>query len=74
MVIAPGEVPAVFSVAVLPLPEIVPLLAVQLLTLTGTPSGLVQVQVMVETPPACRDEGLAEHDMVGGFFGGSFTV
>ena len=49
-------------------------MAVQLLTVTGTLSGLVQVQVMVELPPACKLEGLAEQDMVGGFFGGSFTV
>jgi len=71
---APGEAPAVFSVALLPLPEMVPLLAVQLLTLTGTPSGLVQVQVTVELPPTVRVVGFAEQDMVGGFFGGSFTV
>jgi hypothetical protein len=59
---------------VLPLPETVPLVAVQLPTVTGTLSGLVQVQVIVELPPACKELGLAEQDMVGGFFGGSFTV
>src|SRR5579871_2089796 len=73
-VIAPGAAPAVFSVALLPLPVMVPPVAVQLFTLTGTPSGLVQVQVTVTEPPACNEEGLAEQDMVGGFFGGSFTV
>ena len=73
-VIVPADAPAVFSVPVLPVPEIVPMLAVQLLTFTGTLSGLVQVQVMVELPPACNELGLAEQEKVGGFFGGSFTV
>ena len=41
---------------------------------TGTLSGLVQVQVMVEGEPVCTVAGSAEHDIVGGFFGGSFTV
>jgi hypothetical protein len=58
-------------VAVLPLPETVPLLAVQLETVTGTPSGLVQLQVTVTLAPACTLDGLAEQLMVGGFFGGS---
>ena len=49
-----------FRVAVLPLPETLPLLAVQPLTVTGTLSGLVQVQVMVELPPACNDASGAE--------------
>ena len=62
------------SDAVDPLPETLPPVEVQLLTVTGTLSGLVQVQVMVELPPACKVDGLAEHDIVGGFFGGSFTV
>jgi hypothetical protein len=66
----PGEAPEVFKVAVLPLPETLPLLAVQLATETGTPSGLVQLQVTVTLPPACTLEGLAEQVMVGGFFGG----
>src|ERR1700716_1515309 len=71
----PGEVPAVFSVAVLPLPLTVPLVAVQLETVTGTPSGLVALQVIVAVPPTSRVDGLAEQLMVGGFFGGSgFTV
>jgi hypothetical protein len=72
--IDPAEAPAVFSDAVDPLPETLPPLDVQLLTFTGTLSGLVQLQVMVELPPACKLAGLAEHDIVGGFFGGSFTV
>ena len=51
-----------------------PPLAVQLPTVTGTPSGLVQVQLIVDGVPVCTLVGFAEHDMVGGFFGGSFTV
>jgi hypothetical protein len=73
-VIVPADAPVVFNVPVLPEPETVPMLLVQPLTVTGTLSGLVQVQLMVELPPACRLLGLAEQDMVGGFFGGSFTV
>src|SRR6516225_1741567 len=73
-VIGPGDAPVEFKVAAFPLPETVPLLAVQPETVTGTPSGLVQVQVMVAVPPACRVVGLAEQLMVGGFFGGSLTV
>jgi hypothetical protein len=73
-VIAPGDAPVVLRVPVLPLPETLPLVAVQLPTVTWTLSGLVQLQVIVELPPACSDAGLAEQDMVGGFFGGSFTV
>jgi hypothetical protein len=70
----PADAPVVFRVPVLSVPEMLPPLAVQLLTFTGTLSGLVQVQVMVELPPACKDVGLAEQENVGGFFGGSFTV
>src|SRR5262249_10573920 len=73
-VIGPADAPLVLSVAVFPLPLIDPLDALQSPTVTGTPSGLVQLQVMVELPPACSDDGLAEQLMVGGFFGGSFTV
>ena len=40
-VMLPGCAPVVFSVAFVPLPEIVPLLAVQFATFTGTLSGLV---------------------------------
>jgi len=69
-VIVPGATPVVFSVAVLPLPETLPLLAVQLATEVETLSGLVQVQVTVTLAPACTVEGLAEQLMVGGFFGG----
>src|SRR5580704_7892715 len=43
----------------------VPLVAVQFPTVTGTLSGLVQVQVIVALPPACNELGLAEQDMVG---------
>ena len=73
-VIGPDDAPVVLRVAVLPSPETLPPLAVQPLTVTGTLSGLVQVQVMVEGVPACTEVGFAEQDMVGGFFGGSFTV
>jgi hypothetical protein len=73
-VMTPGDAPVVFSVPTLPLPETLPPLAVQLETLTGTPSGLVQSHVMVAVPPVCRLVGLAEQLIVGGFFGGSFTV
>jgi hypothetical protein len=61
-------------VALPPSPVTLPPLAFQPLIVTGTLSGLVQEQVSVEDAPACSDVGLAEHDMVGGFFGGSFTV
>src|SRR4029077_5957598 len=73
-VIGPAEAPVVSSVAVPPLPETLPPVAVQPLTVTGTPSGLVQLQLSVEDVPAGTEAGLAEHDMVGGFFGGSLTV
>jgi hypothetical protein len=73
-VTGPGDAPAVLRVPVFPLPVTVPLVAVQFPTVTGTLSGLVQVQVIVALPPACNELGLAEQDMVGGFFGGSFTV
>jgi hypothetical protein len=56
---------------VLPLPETVPPVAVQFETDTGTPSGLVQLQLTVTLAPACTVEGLAEQLMVGGFFGGN---
>jgi hypothetical protein len=62
-VIEPAEAPAVLSDAVDPLPETLPPVEVQLLTLTGTLSGLVQLHVMVEVPPACKLDGLAEHDI-----------
>src|SRR5271169_5967313 len=71
IVTVPGAVPAVRSVAVLPAPESVPLEAFQFETETETPSGLVQLQVMVAEPGICTVEGLAEQLMVGGFFGGS---
>ena len=40
-----------FRVPVLPLPEILPALAVQALTFTATLSGLVQVHVIVAAVP-----------------------
>jgi hypothetical protein len=70
-VLAPG---GVFNVAVFPLPEIVPPVAVQLATVTGTESGLVQVQETLTVAPAGTVDGFAEQLIVGGFFGGSFTV
>jgi hypothetical protein len=47
----PGEAPVVFRVAVFPLPEILPPLEVQPPTVTGTLSGLVQEQEMVDEVP-----------------------
>ena len=52
IVIGPGEAPVVFKVPVFPLPEILPPLEVHPPTVTGTLSGLVQVQVMVDVSPA----------------------
>jgi hypothetical protein len=51
-----------------------PLLAVQSPTVTGTLSGLVQVQLMVEDVPVKTVVGFAEHERAGGFFGGSLTL
>ena len=48
----PDAAPVVLSVAVFPLPEILPPLAVHPPTVTGTLSGLVQEQVIVAVPPA----------------------
>src|ERR1700686_328058 len=74
-VIEPGGTPAVLRFAELPLPETVPAVEVQLATETGTPSGLVQEADRFTAPPATRLVGLADNDMVGGFFGGGgFTV
>jgi hypothetical protein len=73
-VIAPGAAPVVLRVAVPPSPETLPPVAVQPLIVTGTLSGLVQLQLRFEGVPAWTEVGLAEQDMVGGFFGGSFTV
>jgi hypothetical protein len=53
----------------------VPAELVQFDTVTATPSGLLALQVIVDVPPACTVDGLAEQLIVGGFFGGSgFTV
>jgi hypothetical protein len=73
-VIEPGAAPVVFSVAVLPEPETLPPVDVQPLTVTGTLSGLVQFAVRLTGVPAWSEVGFADNDMVGGFFGGSFTV
>src|SRR6185437_985345 len=73
-VTVPADAPAVFSVAVLPLPLMVPPVEVKLLTVTGTQSGLVQVQLIATVAPTCALVGFAVHEAVGGFFGGSFTV
>src|SRR5580658_10860159 len=67
----PAGAPAVLRVAVLPLPETEPAVEVQLATETATPSGLVQEADRLTLPPATRSMGLADNDIVGGFFGGS---
>jgi hypothetical protein len=74
IVMGPAEAPVVLRVAELPLPEMLPALAVHPPTVTGTLSGLVQVQLMVALLPAWSDDGLAEQEICGGFLGGSFTV
>jgi hypothetical protein len=66
----PGEAPAVVRVAELPVPETEPAVDVQFATDTGTPSGLVQFAVSVTVLPGITLVGLADNDMVGGFFGG----
>jgi hypothetical protein len=73
-VMGPGDVPLVFNVAELPLPETLPLVEVQDATVTGTPSGLVQLADKFTVPPVGRLVGLAEMDTVGGFFGGSGLI
>src|SRR5512146_935308 len=73
-VTCPGEAPAVFKLAVLPLPETEPPVAVQLDTLTGTLSGLLQSQLMLAAVPGGTEAGLAEQLIVGGFLGGSLTI
>src|SRR5437899_11446078 len=74
-VTGPAGTSAVVRVAELPLPETVPAVEVQLATETGTPSGLVQEADRFTGPPATRLLGLADNDIVGGFFGGNgFTV
>jgi hypothetical protein len=72
-VIGPADAPAVSSVAVLPVPETLPPLAVYSV-FTCALSGLVQEQVIVEGVPACTVVGFAEQEIVGGCFGFSFTV
>src|ERR1035438_1254523 len=73
-VIGPEDAPVVFNVPVFPLPEMLPLLALHPPTVTGTLSGLVQLQVIVDVSPGLTVDGLAEQDICGGFLGGSFTV
>jgi hypothetical protein len=73
-VTVPAGAPVVLRVAEFPLPERLPPLAVQPPTVTGTLSGLVQVQVMVAGDPVRTLVGLAEQEICGGFLGGSFTV
>src|SRR5579871_1426619 len=74
-VTGPADNPDVFNTAELPLPETVPPVAVQFATETGTLSGLLQVAERFTFPPVTNSVGLADSDMVGGFFGGSgFTV
>ena len=52
ILIGPDEAPVVFRVAEFPLPEMLPPLDVHPPTVTGTLSGLVQVQEMVDEVPA----------------------
>src|ERR1700721_1043226 len=74
-VIGPGETPDVSRASVLlPLLETPPPLAVQPPTATGTLSGLVQVQLMVDGVPLGTVIGSAEHEKIGGFLGKSFTM
>jgi len=74
-VIEPGFASAVLRVAELPVPVTVPPSEVQLETVTGTPSGLLQLADKFTAPPGVTLVGLADRDIVGGFLGGSgFTV
>jgi hypothetical protein len=66
----PGGTPAVLSVAEVPVPETVPPVELQFATETGTLSGLVQFADRFTVPPASTLVGLADNEMVGGFFGG----
>src|SRR5260370_40450857 len=59
----------VLSVAVFPLPEMVPSLAVPLATATGTESGLVHVQETLTVAPAGTVDEPAENVIVVWFFG-----
>jgi len=70
-IVEPGDPPVVSSEADVPLPEMLPLLDVHDATVTETLSGLVQFADKLTVPPAWRLVGLAEIDIVGGFFGGS---
>jgi hypothetical protein len=74
MVIGPEAAPAVLRVAEFPFPERLPPLAFHPLIVTGTLSGLVQEQLIVDEVPAWTCDGFAEQEIWGGFLGGSFTV
>ena len=73
-VTVPGVAPAVFSVAVFPLPEMSPLVVLHPPTVTGTLSGLVQVQETVTVPGDWTVVGFAVQERVGGFLGTSFKL
>src|SRR5258706_15199494 len=51
IVMGPAEAPVVFSVAAVPLPEMLPPLAGHPPTVTGTLSGLVQARLIVDEAP-----------------------
>jgi hypothetical protein len=70
----PAPAPEVSSVPFMPSPAILPELACHASGCSCALSGLVQVQLMVDGAPARTVLGFAEHDMIGGFFGGSFTA
>ena len=70
----PDKAPVVFRVAEFPMPEMLPPLEVHPPTVTGTLSGLVQLQVMVDGVPAWTIDGFAEQEICGAFLGSSFTV
>src|SRR5947209_11494960 len=63
----PACIPAVSSVALLPLPETLPAEATQFAMLTCRLSGLVQVQETVEGFPAVTVAGFAEQEICGAF-------
>src|SRR5579863_1910540 len=73
--IAPAAAPEVFRAALFPpVPDTLPPLVRQSPTVTATLSGLLHLQRMVEGVPVSTVGGFAEHEIAGGFFGGSFTM
>jgi hypothetical protein len=64
----------VFRVAEEPLPDTEPLLAVQVATETETLSGLMHLADKLTVPPTGTLVGLAEIEIVGGFFGGNGLI